>query len=144
MATTRIETASPSGSRRTSDEMLFIGQRCSHDACNLVDFLPLKVSFSAFAAISLLTRTIDLVSLISILVRDISVNTAINRSAARTSPFRRIHVPIDHPNTLSTGSPRSAHYAPPRSRLFQGKTPTSQWNGISGPSAEERKRKRTN
>lgn len=24
--------------------MLFIGQRCSHDACNLVDFLPLKVS----------------------------------------------------------------------------------------------------
>jgi hypothetical protein len=32
--------------------MLFIGQRCSHDACNLVDFLPLKVSSSAFAAVS--------------------------------------------------------------------------------------------
>lgn len=80
--------------------MLFIGQRCSHDACNLVDFLPLKVSFSAFAAISLLTRTIDLVSLISILVRDISVNTAINRFAAPTSLFQRIHVPIAHPNIL--------------------------------------------
>ena len=30
--------------RRDSGEMLFIGQRCNHNACSLVDFLPLKVN----------------------------------------------------------------------------------------------------
>jgi hypothetical protein len=28
---------------RNSDEMIFLGQSCNHDACSLVDFLPLKV-----------------------------------------------------------------------------------------------------
>ncbi|KAJ9115012.1 hypothetical protein QFC22_005340 [Naganishia vaughanmartiniae] len=34
--------ASDDDRRRDSGEMLFIGQRCAHDACSLVDFLPLK------------------------------------------------------------------------------------------------------
>ena len=36
--------ASDDDRRRDSGEMLFIGQRCNHNACSLVDFLPLKVS----------------------------------------------------------------------------------------------------
>ncbi|KAJ9115281.1 hypothetical protein QFC20_001148 [Naganishia adeliensis] len=37
--------ASDDDRRRDSGEMLFIGQRCAHDACSLVDFLPLKCQY---------------------------------------------------------------------------------------------------
>lgn len=35
--------------KRTSEEMLFLGQRCNHDACSLVDFLPLKCQYCNLA-----------------------------------------------------------------------------------------------
>jgi hypothetical protein len=44
IATPPRPSSSASSKRDSSDEMLFLGQRCNHDACSLVDFLPLKVS----------------------------------------------------------------------------------------------------
>lgn len=75
--------ASDDDRRRDSGEMLFIGQRCAHDACSLVDFLPLKVS-----TLLLLCRTHAELVFLAVL----SVNTAASPFAQPTSRHQRIRV----------------------------------------------------
>lgn len=97
----QVATPSPGGSARTSDELLFIGQRCSHDACNLVDFLPLKVRLPVWARTCAESRAHP-----PLLPFDVSVSILPTTILWLTFPIRSTYLPK---------SPTRIHFEPDRS-----------------------------